>query len=133
MRPPASSCRRDRLAMLGNIAPTVNAPLPAATSPLPPGTSPSHWSTARLENTAMLDSERLLRSLLSHYTRHRHGLWAPTEDDHQRAHDGDGCASQIPSIGTDTFDRPQPHQRGRDVDAAVGRVCSTGEGGVHAC
>src|SRR5687768_17843348 len=23
--------------------------------------------------------------------------------------------------------------RGRDVDAAVGRVCSTGEGGVHAC
>jgi hypothetical protein len=43
--------------MLGKIAPEVNAPLPGVTRPEPSGMPPSHWSTARLENTAMSSSD----------------------------------------------------------------------------
>jgi hypothetical protein len=94
--------------MLGKIAPTVKAPLPALTRPLPLGTSPSHSSTACLENTAIIASDCVLRDA-------SHVLSSPTEDDDESAHDSDSCACQVRPVGPHAYNHAQPHEGDRDA------------------
>jgi hypothetical protein len=46
------------------------------------------------------------------------------EDDDCRAHECDSRAKQVPSVRSRAFDRPQPNERRRDVDAPVRGVRS---------
>jgi hypothetical protein len=73
------------------------------------------------------ETRRLLREG-SVFDSRSHGSW--TEQDDPRTDQADGRANDIPAIRSRALDRPEPEERCRDVDAAVGRVRATGRGGV---
>ena len=51
-------------------------------------------------------------------------------DDDESAQETQAHADQVPPIRPDPFDSPQPNQRSRDVDAAIGCIGPTGGGAV---